>query len=238
MTLREKVEDVFFNGYSMSIADKVDAILALLSTADSEQREDWRGWWKCEKCEKIYSEKVTSHYASWNKHPYQTELCDGKMVPHERRAAPTRPAEQREVADLRRKLEDAVHEKNLATVEAIGHDHAEGHLGALVDELRVQLAASSLANAALRTALGWYAIPGHYVSSSVYMGGGQGPTMADNDDGRRARAALALPADSLAQEVVKYMRHLATCDKASNLSPYTPCTCGLDALLAKLGGPR
>lgn len=45
-------------------------------------------------------------------------------------------------------------------------------------------------NARLREALAWYAIGGHYVSNSVYMGGGRGPSPADNDGGFRARAAL------------------------------------------------
>lgn len=45
--------------------------------------------------------------------------------------------------------------------------------------------------ARLEAALHWYAVPSHYISDSVYAGGGQGPTAADTDGGQRARAALA-----------------------------------------------
>jgi hypothetical protein len=48
---------------------------------------------------------------------------------------------------------------------------------------------------------------------------------------------LALPADGLAEEVRKYMRHTIDCVliSRSDIGPYI-CTCGLDALLVKLGG--
>ena len=109
--------------------------------------------------------------------------------------------------------------------------------GKIID-LRSKLADTSLANAQLREAL--------MVASSVL---GWVATMNDETDIESAvtqskeaevmvDAALALPVDGLAEEVRKYMVHMATCDKASNLSQYTPCTCGLDSLLARIGGGK
>jgi uncharacterized coiled-coil protein SlyX len=47
-----------------------------------------------------------------------------------------------------------------------------------------------------------------------------------------ARAALSSTPDALVKEVRRYMRHDIECEECVT----EPCTCGLDALLAKLGG--
>jgi hypothetical protein len=125
--------------------------------------------------------------------------------------------------DLRRKLEEA-EDRAYSTLSAYGvpKDRARSvanGIGVLAQRFRRELVDASLANAALREALGQ--IEDHHNYTEEWRD--------------IARAALALPADGLAEEVRKYMRHDATCDKSSNLSQYVPCTCGLDALLAKLG---
>jgi len=97
-------------------------------------------------------------------------------------AALTSPAEQQGMDDLRRKLEEAVSEKQVAWDRMAVHNK----------DADDAVARAEAREAALVKALEWYAIPGHYVSSSLYMGGGQGPTMADTDGGQRARAALAV----------------------------------------------
>ena len=176
---------------------------ALLSTADSEQRE-------------------------------VVDLAD-ETLPLMPTGKYTRPAEQQEVADLRRKLEEAVREKNLATVEAIGHDHAEGHLSALVDELRSQLSdasLASLANAALRTAL-VYKPHGSYNCCRLC-----GQTWWDDQLPNHSPGCIvALPTDGLAEEVVWLLTHIpADIHEDPLCEPVVEWYRRRDALLARIGG--
>lgn len=57
------------------------------------------------------------------------------------------------------------------------------------------------------------------------------------EDARTSMAcALSSTPDTLAQEVRRYMQHMGDCNADLSEGDFTyPCTCGLDALLAKLG---
>lgn len=76
--------------------------------------------------------------------------------------------------------------------ERLAWDEERKTLGDGIDYWRGRAEKAEAREAALRKALEWYAIPSHYISSSAYMGGGQGPTPADIDGGQRAHAALAM----------------------------------------------
>ncbi len=140
-----------------------------------------------------------------------------------------------QVVELRRKLEETdstlgnCREGYEAATEAIAELNEE------LNEANAKLAASSLANAALRSAL-VYKPHGSYNSCRLC-----GQTWWDDKPPNHSPgcvAALALPADSLAQEVVKYTRHDPGCNLLCATSEYDngTCTCGLDALLARIGG--
>jgi hypothetical protein len=127
----------------------------------------------------------------------------------------------------------ATHEADNAEMIAITADR---------DDLRRKLEDASLANAALREAYNEYidvldkAIS-EFAGLAYVHGLQQNPDLVEH--GKQCREKIAaLPADGLVEEMRKYMVHMATCDKASNLSQYTPCTCGLDALLARIGGGK
>jgi chromosome segregation ATPase len=65
-------------------------------------------------------------------------------------------------------------------------------------------------------------------------------TGSDASDGpyTRLRALLSAPPGDLVREVREYMEHKRDCNKAHGFMPDDRCTCGLDALLIKLGGER
>ena len=94
-----------------------------------------------------------------------------------------------------------------------------------VADLRRKLSSLSLANAQ------WKAWAEQFVKEYVVCPDDDA-VVCSHLEGERTRVSklLALPADGLAQEVVKYMVHMLDCDDK--------CICGLDALLEKLGGPK
>jgi hypothetical protein len=265
MTLREKVAvELSWWKSDAEMGDCVkeaDKVIALLSTAESEQRETGLLL-----TDMVVRNVIRREFGLTNGD--YDGLCN--QIDAERKAsdaALTRPAEQQEVADLRHARDEALrdvqqlHDAALETEDKLddlkrevreecaarelaegvqrkvieyvhfvlkGTNEVDGDLCNSVqlaaDRIASKLAASSLTNAALRTAL-----------EKIEHNGCV-------EDAHVARAALALPADSLAQEVVKYMRHWWGCeryhDAADDVEERLPCTCGLDAVLAKLGGPK
>ncbi|MDD5547120.1 MAG: hypothetical protein PHO67_08220 [Candidatus Omnitrophica bacterium] len=74
-------EDRFEDIGCGEVADMLDSILSKCVP----NVDDWRGPWRCEKCSKVWYTKVSAHYWNWNSHPSLQELCDGTLVPYERR---------------------------------------------------------------------------------------------------------------------------------------------------------
>lgn len=254
MTLREKVAKylvMFDNGcdaekaewYWDTVYEKcdhddlfahADAILALLSTADSEQRETpkadrWSDW-----------------HASWLSVGAVDCVPDAEfdaVVADLRKAEATRPAEQQDVAalrnegdflaiaaerdDLRRKLEEA----NLENGRLLNDRKV---FAQMLNESERERAASSLANAALRTALegaDWLLVRSQPGPSSNL----NGEKMWYEKRDQLHVGIVALPADSIAQEVVgelREARHFVDIDERKSAIET------IDALLARLGVPK
>ena len=225
MTLRDELEKyrAWLATRSRQTIDRwdiIDKLDALLSTADSEQRE-------CV-CDPKYS--ATDEACPACARPAeQREVVDlaDETLPLMPTGKYTRPTEQREVADLRRKLEEAVSEKKVAWDRMAVHnkdaDDAVSRAELAMDNERkarveeAQKASSlSLANAALRTAL----------ESIEHKG-----CTEDAHIARQALEDVALPADSLAQEVVDVLKNIRPEFETGSWQAND-----IDALLARIGG--
>ena len=67
---------------------------------EAEIRAEWKRPWKCEKCGRILDKAIGIHYHQSIDGLFLDELCEGKLVPHYRRAPD--PEKQELVEALRR----------------------------------------------------------------------------------------------------------------------------------------
>ncbi len=293
MKLREKVEQLASDWHEGGYDEYADALDALLSTADSEQRGLRDAFAALLRSHSWYTTREYERDTTYNNQSrgYQEEALavrvfeetwgsDALMEALQTgggKASLTRPAEQREVADLRRQVkeyadahtlmdEDMADLRREVREESAARELAENEVadlrrkleetnlenGRLLNDRKVfaqmlneserERAASSLANAALRTAL-VYKPHDSYNSCRLC-----GQTWWDDKPPNHSPGCIAaLPADSLAQEVVTDIQAVHDlCFEPKGLMQTSMTSTAdadhakahriLDALLTRIGG--